>query len=121
MVGGNEAGMYLGGDVRAAEAAVWRRADVGSASGRPETVAPLLAVEVAGQDQGEPELRTKAQWYLDHGVSVVWLVLPHGREVVVVTPSRSSRHGPSGTLPAHPLLPDLTPSISAFFAQLDAK
>jgi hypothetical protein len=33
VVGTNEAGMKLGGAVRGADAAVWRKADVGSASG----------------------------------------------------------------------------------------
>jgi hypothetical protein len=81
VIGGNEAGMKLGEDVRADNAAVWRRADVGGVTGRLPRTAPLLAVETAGEDEDEPALRDKARWYLSHGVSVVWIVLPDRREV----------------------------------------
>lgn len=64
VIGGNEAGMKLGTDVRAADAAVWRRADLGPSVGRLGHTAPLLAVEVAGQDEDESVLRSKAEWYL---------------------------------------------------------
>ncbi len=76
LVGGNEAGMLLGGDVRAADAAIWRRAEVGGIPTGYLRVAPVLAVEVGGQEEGEPELRAKAAWYLARGVALVWLVMP---------------------------------------------
>ena len=38
VVGGNEAGMKLGGDVRAADVAVWRAADARARSGRVRSV-----------------------------------------------------------------------------------
>lgn len=118
VVGGNEAGMLIGRDVRGADAAVWRRADVGPSTGKYRRVPPLLAVEVAGQDEGEPDLRDKARWYLDVGVEAVWLVLPEMREVVVLTRQGESRHAHSERLPPHPSLPDLAPEVSSFFAQL---
>ena len=71
-VGGNEAGMILGKDVRGAEGAVWRRDAVFPLTGGYMRVPPILAVEVGGREEGEPELRAKAQWYLDHGVAVVF-------------------------------------------------
>ena len=118
IVGGNEAGMKLGNDVRAADAAIWRRADVGNPSGHVQHVAPVLAVEVAGTDEGEGELREKARWYLDHGVRVVWLVLPDPREVVVLHANGESRHTASERLPSVHELSELSPEVSAFFAQL---
>jgi hypothetical protein len=53
VVGGNEAGMRLGQDIRAADAAVWRRADVGPSTRRLRHAPPILAVEVAGLDEDE--------------------------------------------------------------------
>lgn len=61
VVAGNEAGMLLDGEVRGADAAIWRREAVGAHTGRYRRVPPLLAVEVGGQDEGEVELRQKAQ------------------------------------------------------------
>jgi Uma2 family endonuclease len=118
VVGANEAGMKLGSDVRAADAAVWRRADVGAATGRIQHVPPVLAVEVAGNDEGELELRAKAGWYRGHGVSSVWLVLPETREVIVLGEHRDSRHAAGEHLPEAPELPGLRPPVAAFFSQL---
>ncbi|HEY6562580.1 MAG TPA: Uma2 family endonuclease [Polyangiaceae bacterium] len=86
VVGANEAGMKLGSDIRAADAAVWRRAAVGPATGRLRHTPPVLAVEIAGRDDYEPALTEKAGWYLGHGVDVVWIVLPETGEVVVLQP-----------------------------------
>ena len=59
----NEAGIRLAGASRGADAAVFRRADLGDYTGGFRRVAPILAVEVAGQDEREPQLREKAAWY----------------------------------------------------------
>ncbi len=119
VVGGNEAGMKLGVDIRAADAAVWLRAEVGPSVGRLRHVAPILAVEVAGQDEDERVLLEKAGWYLRHGVVVVWLVIPEARTVVVVDQNGESRYGVGGRLTAHSGLPELTPDVQQFFAQID--
>ena len=118
-VGGNEAGMMLGKDVRGAEGAVWRRVAVLPLTARCIRIPPILAVEVGGREEGEPELREKAQWYLGRGVAVVWLVLPKTRDVVVVTASGETRHAVGDRLPPHPALPGLAPSVERFFRQLD--
>ena len=118
VVGGNEAGMVLGGDVRAADVAVWRRADVGPPTGRFRRAAPVLAVEVAGQEEGESELRAKARWYLDRGVEVVWLVLPELRSVIVITNAGETRHGTGERLSEQPTLPGLAALVDDFFIQL---
>jgi Uma2 family endonuclease len=118
LVGGNEAGMKLGRDIRGADAAIWRRADAGAPKGRFQQTPPLLAVEVAGEDEGEDDLREKARWYLEHGVRVVWLVLPDSREVVVVDQGATTRHRVGESLSEVPELPGLIPPVARFFAQL---
>lgn len=118
VIGGNEAGMILGGDVRGADAAVWRRSDLPAHTGGFRRVPPLLAVEVAGQDEDEEGLRLKASWYRAHGVPVVWLVLPATLEVVVVTAGGESRHGLGSRLPSHPELDGLEPAVELLFQQL---
>lgn len=119
VVGGNEAGMKLGGDVRAADAAVWRTDTATPRSGRVRTVPPVLAVEVSGQDEEEQVLRDKAHWYLEHGVSVVWLVFPAIRQVLVLTGAGETRYRMGESLPVDERLPSLQPRVAQFFAQLD--
>ena len=121
VVGGNEAGMKLGGDIRAADAAVWRGRDVGPSVGKLRQAAPVLAVEVSGQDEDEAFLRRKAEWYLSHGVSVVWLVLPETRDVLVLHSGGESRHARGAQLPASNDLPGLAPYVDRFFAQVDRR
>jgi len=113
-----DAGMKLGDDARGADAAVWRRDALGPIGGKFARVPPILAVEVEGRDEREPELREKARWYLSHGTAVAWIVLWTTREVIVVGPEGESRHGAGARLPAHPLLPGLEPEIDRFFRQL---
>ena len=116
-IAANEAGIRLAGASRGADAAVFRKSDLGDYTGGFRRVAPVLAVEVAGQDEPEAQLRAKAAWYLSVGVSVVWLVLPDTREVIVVTRDGESRHR-SGRLPPHDAIPDLTPAVTDFLVQL---
>lgn len=118
LVGTNEAGMKLGDEVRGADAAVWRAADAGERRGKFRNVPPVLAVEVAGEDEDETVLRDKARWYLGHGVRVVWLILPAVREVVVIEPSGDRRFTMTERIPEHSDLPGLSPEVRALFAQL---
>ncbi|MBI2898307.1 MAG: Uma2 family endonuclease [Deltaproteobacteria bacterium] len=123
-VGGNEAGMCLRGEIRGADAAIWRRGDLPPPSGKYRSVPPVLAVEVAGEDDDEDEtaLRSKARWYFDHGVIVAWLVLPRTREVVVLEPAGKDRRYHSGErLEESPSLPGLVPRVEDFFADLDLR
>jgi hypothetical protein len=78
-------------------------------------------VEVSGQDEDEAVLRTKADWYLGHGVAVVWLVLPELREVVVLRRDGESRHGRGDQLPPSGALPGLAPPVDRLFVQLDRR
>lgn len=118
IVGGNEAGMRLGADIRAADIAVWRASEAGARTGRLRSTPPVLAVEISGEDEEERVLRDKARWYREHGVAIVWLVFPESREVIVIDASGEARFA-SGHLPPDDTLPGLTPAISSFFAQLD--
>ena len=116
-VGGNEAGMMLAGDVRGADAAVWRRADVLPLTGDPRT-APVLAVEVAGRENTVEALEQKARWYLDHGVEAVWIAIPRTRAIRVLTRDGTSEYGARERLPPHPSLHGLSPSVEDLFSQL---
>jgi Uma2 family endonuclease len=118
-VGASEAGLQLGGDVRGADAAVWRRRDVDPRSPRFADVPPILAVEVSGREESERTLRTKARWYCDHGVAVVWLLLPETQEVVVLhADGEEARLDRDDRVPPHPELPGLTPRVDALFQRL---
>ena len=119
VIGTNEAGMRLGGASRGADAAVWRRSDLGARTGGFRRHPPLLAVEVAGIDDTEEYLRDKARWYLEVGVRTVWIVLPQTREVLVIAPGVESRHGADTKLPEPSELPGLSPAVRELFVQLD--
>jgi Uma2 family endonuclease len=123
VLGGNEAGMRLKGATRAADAAIWRRADLGAYRGGLRRVPPVLAVEVAGADEGDSEraLRKKADWYIDARVAVVWIVLPRSQEVLVVSADGEKRLSIGKKLPAHPALPGLTPKVSELFVQIRSR
>jgi len=65
VVGTNEAGMLLRGAARVADAAIWRRSDVGTYTQKYRRVPPVLAVEVAGAGRGRdgpalPDLTPRA-------------------------------------------------------------
>ena len=114
VVGSNEAGMLLDGEVRGADAAIWHataQAEPGFAR-----VPPILAVEVTGVDDELDALFEKAAWYLRHGVQIVWIVDPSSRSVHVVT--TEGRAEIRDRIEESPLLPGLTPLIADFFRQL---
>lgn len=118
IAGGNEAGMILGGEVRGADAALWRRDPSAVRTGGFRRAPPVLAVEIAGRDEGEAELREKARWYLDRSVQLVWLVLPASREVVVISLGEERRFGPGAHLDPASALPGLSVEVDRIFRQL---
>jgi Uma2 family endonuclease len=114
----NEAGIMFGQDVRAVDASLFRRADVGPYTGGLRRVPPVLAVEVAGKDE-PPQLQLdKAAWYLRHGVEVVWILVPRIRRVIVLTGEGSAELGLGDRLPTHPSLPGLEPLVDDLFNQI---
>ncbi len=112
----NEAGMKLGTDVRAADVAVWRASELAGGDEIARTP-PVLAIEVAGRDDGEQRLREKGRWYLEHGVGTVWIVLPAAREVVVLTADGETRTR-QGELPPIADLPGLTVRVESLLRQV---
>jgi Uma2 family endonuclease len=118
VIGGNEAGMLLGGEIRGADAAVWRARDVPTPASGFSRASPILAVEVAGEDENEDTLQNKARWYLQHGVVAVWLVLPESREAIVVQTSGQTRHRSGERLRPLAELPSLDVAVERFFRQL---
>lgn len=109
--------MLLAGEIRAADVAIWRALDASTRIGRLRT-APILAVEIAGEDEGHEELREKAGWYLERGVAVVWLVFPRTFEVVVIDARGEARFARGAQLPERAELPGLAPAVAELFAQL---
>jgi Uma2 family endonuclease len=114
VVGGNEAGMLLDGEVRGADAAVWR---AGEPAGNDfARTPPILAVEVSGQDESADALLVKARWYLRHGVECVWIVDPERRHVCVVSAQGTAEC--ADRIPEWPSLPGLSPRVDDLFRQL---
>jgi hypothetical protein len=118
IVAANEAGMVLDGDTRGADAAVWRRSEVGALTGKFRRVPPILAVEVQGELEDEAALRTKARWYVDHDVEVVWLLFPESMRVVVIQRAGEGSFAMGERLPEHDSLPGLCPLVDDLFEQI---
>ena len=114
IVGGNEAGMLLDGEVRGADAAIWRSGE--AANNEFARTPPILAVEICGEDEPLDALLPKAAWYLDHGVEVVWIVVPETRRVHVATATGTIEV--DERIPEWPSLPGLAPLAADFFRQL---
>lgn len=113
-VGGNEAGLILDGDVRGLDGGVWKSTGK-RRTNRFRRTAPVLAVEVQGEDETLESLREKAAWYLEHGTSTVWLVLPALAVVLVVTPAGEKRVRGGERLPQPAGLRGLTPLVADIF------
>ena len=73
---------------------------------------------VPGRDEGEAELLPKARWYVDHGVAVVWIVLPTERAVIVVDHAAQTRLGVDDVIAPRDELPELTTPVVRLFRQL---
>ena len=115
VVGSNEAGMLLGGEVRAADVAVWHESAPTSGYARNP---PVLAVEVCGADEDVAALLEKSRWYLEHGVLLTWIVDPLARVVHVVSSDGVLVVGATATLPEHSALPGLSILVANLFRQL---
>jgi Uma2 family endonuclease len=121
VLGTNEAGMRLSGMTRAADAAIWARSALGDYSGGLRRAPPLLAVEVAGEEENEALLLEKARWYVSAGVATVWLVLPASHEVLEVTDKGQRRFAGKDRLPHPAGLDGLEPPVAELFTQISAR
>ena len=79
-------------------------------------VAPELAIEVRSPNDTRPQVRAKAQMWLSHGVSLVWVAHPdartidvYGADAAVVTLTEAD------TLDGGDVLPGFTCAVSAVF------
>jgi Uma2 family endonuclease len=118
MVGGLDAGMIRDRETRGADAAVWRRSEVGPLTGGYVRVPPLLAVEVVGKYDTERHLRSKAAWYLDWGADCVWLLYPKDRRVIILTAEGEATFGAGERLPERAATPGLAPLVDELFEQI---
>jgi Uma2 family endonuclease len=114
IAGANEAGMLLGGEVRGADVAIWRAGE--PAGNEFARTPPVLAVEICGEDEALDTLLAKAAWYLDHGVVIIWTVVPETRRVHVTTSTGTIVV--EDRIPESPALPGLAPLVADFFRQL---
>ena len=82
---------------------------------------PDLAVEVVSPSNTLPELRRKAEVYLRHGTTMVWLVNPAGKTAevwrMVEGQVTSEILGAGSTLDGEPILPGFSLALDALFAK----
>ena len=83
-------------------------------------VMPDLAVEVVSPSNTLPELRRKAEVYLRHGTTMVWLVNPAGKTAevwrMVEGQATSEILGAGSALDGEPILPGFSLALDALFA-----
>lgn len=81
--------------------------------------APDLAVEILSPDQHRPQFLDKIQFYLLHGVRLVWVIDPATATVAVQTPGEEARILRSGdTLDGGEVLPGFSVAVDDIFAQM---
>jgi Uma2 family endonuclease len=82
--------------------------------------APTLVVEIMSPDQRAAYFADKVQFYLLHGVLLVWVVDPASRTVRVFAPGQDTRLLTDGdTLDGGELLPGFSVHLQELFAQLE--
>jgi Uma2 family endonuclease len=83
--------------------------------------APDIAVEILSPEQPVARFVAKVQFYLRHGVRLVWVVDPDAETVTVFAPDRDpvTLHG-EDVLDGADLLPGFQTTVAAIFAELDA-
>jgi Uma2 family endonuclease len=120
VVGGNEAGLAVGDNKYGLDGAVWSRDDMGQMKPGFSRVPPILAVEIAGARDNEVEMAKKAFEYVQHGVRVVWLVMPASGEVLVLVrgSKKLERYNQGMSVAPVAELPGLAPAVTDFFHQL---
>ncbi len=80
---------------------------------------PDLAIEVQSPNQSDQFMLRKAQLYLQHGCSLVWLVYPRLKLVEVFTPTERHLLSVGETLRAGDVLPDFAMPVADVFAGVE--
>jgi Uma2 family endonuclease len=89
------------------------------AGARPYRGAPELAIEILSPDQHAGRFADKIQFYLLHGVRLVWVFDPETRTVSIFAPGEDTRTlGAGETLDGGDVLPGFTLEVDDVFAQL---
>lgn len=84
---------------------------------REVLVAPDLAVEVKSPSDSKRAMRQKAERYLKHGTSLVWLVFPEEQRIEVYVPNQDVIElGLEDTLDGGEVLPSFTLAIKELFS-----
>ena len=80
--------------------------------------APDLAIEILSPDQDAGRFLDKIQFYLRHGVRLVWVVDPGRETVTALLPGEDARVlTPGDTLDGGKVLPGFSISVAEIFAQ----
>lgn len=81
--------------------------------------APDLAVEVLSPDQDAGRFLDKIQFYLQHGVRLIWVIDPDRETVTVLIPGADARVlTPGDTLDGGDVLPAYSVTVAEIFAQM---
>jgi len=82
--------------------------------------APDLAIEVLSPDQPAGEFADKLQFYLLHGVRLVWVIDPEARTIRVYRPGEDARLLQAGdSLDGGDVLPGFTAAVDDIFAEIE--
>ncbi len=76
---------------------------------------PDLAVEIQSPDDSLKSMREKAEYYLENGARLVWLVLPAKKLIEVYTPDGVEILTQDDTLSGEDILPDFTLPVREVF------
>ena len=82
----------------------------------PLTFMPDLAIEIKSPDDSLIKMRKKANYYLENGSKVVWLVDTQRQKVEVYTVDDTEILGSGDTLEGGDLLPDFKLSVSELWS-----
>ena len=86
-------------------------------SNKPLAFMPDLAIEIKSPDDSLIKMRKKANYYLENGTKIVWLVDTQRQKVEVYTVDDTEILGMNDTLEGGDLLPDFKLPVSELWSQ----
>jgi Uma2 family endonuclease len=84
---------------------------------KPLAFMPDLAIEIKSPDDSLIKMRKKANYYLENGTKIVWLVDTQRQKVEVYTVDDTEILGSNDTLDGGELLPDFKLPVSELWSQ----